>query len=83
MPHSCGHHLGLDCHDHCDASPLRSGAALALELGVYLPGRPHPRVRRSTVEAAGPGGVRVEDNVILTDTGARNLTHRHVAELRT
>ena len=61
MPHRCGHHVGLDVHDTCDyARPLAPGVALALELGVYLPG---------------DGGVRVEDTLFIGNDGrARNLT---------
>ncbi len=76
MPHSCGHHLGLDCHDRCGDQPLQVGAVLALELGVYVT----PEQQQQLGVPA--GGVRVEDNVILEEGGARNLTSAHVDSLR-
>jgi hypothetical protein len=76
MPHSCGHHLGLDCHDQCGDEKLQVGAALALELGVYV------NTEQAALLSLPAGGVRVEDNVILEAGGARNLTSAHVDRLR-
>jgi Xaa-Pro aminopeptidase len=79
MPHSCGHHLGLDTHDWCD-NQIVPGAVLAIELGIYLPENstwtgPADTAR---IAEAGPGGVRIEDNVLVTETGVENLTRPHL-----
>lgn len=62
--HSLGHSLGLEIHESPNFSPseqtvLPVGAVLSCEPGIYLPGR---------------FGVRIEDVVILTQTGCENIT---------
>lgn len=62
--HSLGHGIGLEVHEAprlargADA-PLPVGAVVTIEPGVYL---------------AGWGGIRIEDDVLLTADGARVLT---------
>lgn len=62
--HSTGHGLGLEVHEgpavswRSDAI-LQTGNVVTIEPGVYLPGR---------------GGVRLEDDVLVEDAGARRLT---------
>lgn len=64
FPHSLGHGLGLQIHERPRVSPLgketlRAGSIITIEPGVYLPGW---------------GGVRIEDDVLLTRDGCRVLT---------
>ena len=61
--HGLGHWLGMDVHDAGDYSmPLQPGMVLTLEPGVYLP-----------EEAL---GVRIEDDVLVTPTGAEWLSSK-------
>jgi len=59
--HGLGHWLGMDVHDVGDyGTPLKPGMVLTLEPGIYLP-----------AEAL---GVRIEDDVLVTSTGAEWLS---------
>lgn len=62
--HRTGHGLGLEVHEEpyivrSNRQPLEPGMVFTIEPGVYLPGK---------------GGVRVEDDILLTKDGARSLT---------
>lgn len=59
--HGLGHHVGLDVHDaHDPAMPLEAGMVITLEPGLYIP-----------EEGI---GIRIEDVVLVTETGARLLS---------
>ncbi len=58
--HSIGHHLGLETHDHAPDGPLKAGAVVTIEPGIYLP-----------EEAI---GIRIEDDILITKGGSRNLS---------
>lgn len=62
--HRTGHGLGLEIHEEpyivaSNDSPLPLGSTFTIEPGIYIPGK---------------GGVRIEDDVVLTVSGAKSLT---------
>ena len=58
--HGLGHPLGLDVHDVGDLNvPFSSGTVLTVEPGIYLPEEGF--------------GVRLEDDIIVTEKGPLNL----------
>lgn len=71
--HGLGHWLGLDVHDVGDYGEDRSrsleiGMVLTVEPGLYIPNEEDiPQTYRGI-------GVRIEDNVLITDYGCKNLT---------
>ena len=59
--HGLGHHIGLEVHDAWDAKmPLAPGMVVTIEPGLYLP-----------EEGI---GVRIEDMILITETGAKVLS---------
>lgn len=72
--HGLGHWLGLDVHDAGDYKvngqdrPLEPGMVLTVEPGIYV--SPDAEVDQKWQGI----GIRIEDNVVITDSGHENLT---------
>jgi Xaa-Pro aminopeptidase len=61
FPHAIGHSLGLDAHDVCDyMKPLQANMIVTVEPGIYIPEEEI--------------GVRIEDDILISSTGAKNLS---------
>lgn len=60
-PHSTSHSMGLDVHDPLDYDrPLAPGVVITVEPGIYIPEEGF--------------GIRIEDDVLITDKGYSVLT---------
>lgn len=62
--HRTGHGLGREAHEapyisQYDKTILKPGMTFTIEPGIYLPGR---------------GGVRIEDDILVTEDGCKSLT---------
>lgn len=74
-PHNIGHWLGLDVHDRGryfvdgESRPLEPGMVLTIEPGLYIPegDKDAPSEYRGM-------GIRIEDDILVTETGYENLT---------
>jgi Xaa-Pro aminopeptidase len=77
MVHGTSHHLGIDVHD-CSAARremyidgvVQAGMVFTIEPGLYF----QPDDLTVPEEFRGIG-VRIEDDTLVTDTGAENLSH--------
>ncbi len=78
FPHGTSHHLGLDVHDMGGRGPLEPGAIFTVEPGIYIP--PGSKCDQKWWNI----GVRIEDDVLITASGFKNLSAaapRTVAEI--
>lgn len=76
--HGLGHWLGLDVHDVGDyqideqrrqARAFEAGMVMTIEPGLYIP------LSNTDVDVKWRGiGIRIEDNILVTETGYENLT---------
>lgn len=78
--HGVGHYLGLDVHDAGryfvdqtakNSRPFAPGMVLTVEPGLYIP----PDDKQAPAKYRGIG-VRIEDDVLVTEEGNRNLTSK-------
>src|SRR6266571_5332634 len=61
--HGLGHHIGLDVHDPGEyCGPLQPGMVVTVEPGIYIPEENL--------------GVRIEDDVLITESGYKLLSER-------
>ncbi len=61
--HGLGHNIGLNVHDPgVSGRALEPGMVITIEPGIYIP--------EENI------GVRIEDDILVTETGARNLSAR-------
>jgi len=61
--HGLGHHIGLDVHDPGEScKPLEPGMVITVEPGIYIPEENL--------------GVRIEDDLLVTETGYKFLSER-------
>jgi len=68
FPHGIGHHLGLDVHDRGAYGKLEPGMVLTVEPGIYIPEGSNCDPKWWKI------GVRIEDNILITETGNLNLS---------
>ncbi|MCR5112793.1 MAG: aminopeptidase P N-terminal domain-containing protein [Acholeplasmatales bacterium] len=64
--HGCSHHIGIDCHDLCDYTPLQAGSIISNEPGLYI--------------AEEGIGIRIEDDILITEDGAEWLSPQIIKE---
>lgn len=63
FPHAVSHGLGIDVHDSLGGSRvLRPGMVITVEPGIYVP--------------AEKIGIRLEDDIVITETGVDNLSQK-------
>lgn len=58
--HGVSHHIGLDCHDLCEYTPLKENSIISCEPGLYI--------------AEEGIGIRIEDDILVTKDGCINLS---------
>jgi Xaa-Pro aminopeptidase len=68
FPHGIGHHLGLDVHDRGGYGKLEPGMVLTVEPGIYIPEGSNTDPKWWKI------GVRIEDNILITMDGHKNLS---------
>ena len=65
--HGVSHHIGLDCHDLCEYTPLKEGSIISNEPGLYI--------KEENI------GIRIEDDILITKNGAVWLSSQILNEV--
>lgn len=76
--HGLGHHIGLDVHDRSASRTLLKNMVITIEPGIYIPANSDCDKRWWSI------GVRIEDDVLITQDGYENLSHfapRSIADI--
>ncbi|MES2802212.1 MAG: aminopeptidase P N-terminal domain-containing protein [Bdellovibrionota bacterium] len=74
-PHGIGHWLGMDVHDaglymiKGEARPIEAGMVFTIEPGLYIPAND-----MTAPEELRGIGIRIEDNILVTEKGCENMT---------
>ncbi len=63
--HGVGHTVGLEVHDTGHSQTLKPGFVITNEPGIYIPDDPETHL---------PIGVRIEDTLLITETGYETLS---------
>lgn len=75
--HGSTHYVGLDVHDVGDYATLEPGMVVTVEPGIYIP---------EGAEEVGKGywniGMRIEDDVLVTETGSKILSNGAPREIK-
>lgn len=58
--HGVSHHMGLDCHDLCEYTPLKPNCVISCEPGLYI--------KEEGI------GIRIEDDLLITENGCENMS---------
>ncbi len=83
--HGVGHYIGMDVHDagryftdqqSKNSRPFAPGMVLTVEPGIYVP----PNDKNAPAKYRGIG-IRIEDDVLVTEDGNRNLTSKVPKEI--
>ncbi len=83
--HGLGHYIGMDVHDAGryftdqkakKSRPFEPGMVLTVEPGIYVP----PDDKSAPAKYRGIG-IRIEDDVLVTETGNKNLTTKVPKEI--
>lgn len=76
MPHDLGHHVGLDNHDCGPIETIKENMVIAVEPGIYFQNNvTSPLINmKSWNQYKSIGGIRLEDTIVITKTGYKNLS---------
>lgn len=67
--HGLSHHIGLDVHDRSVSRTLLKNMVITIEPGIYIPENSDCDKKWWSI------GVRIEDDVLITQDGYENLSH--------
>lgn len=87
-PHMLGHPLGIDIHQNFDLNKkFEPGMVITIEPGLYIAARNTSPKDEAVHDKLGVPeefrglGIRIEDNILITENGHYNLTHETPKEI--